>query len=356
MKKLITILAILSTGLTTIKAQVGINSTGAAPANSAMLDISSTTKGLLIPRMTTTQRTTGIASPATGLLVYDTTLNQLYIFDGSNWNTVSNNAITAPLSLSSTTGNTITGTVTTYGVGIRGITSTGAGVFGSAFSGGGSRGVFGVADDASSSGVQGQSVDGKGVYGNAGTGIGVYGVSNSNAGVKGVSIYGNAIDADNNSSSNATGKFINNGAGIAIEAINNSSNSATGKFVNLNPIGPALKTGTGNVEFDGFTKLGNDVATPRIKIKKLTGILSTASTATQIPHGLNVQKIISVSMLVEYDNINHYFVPPMFPEGSFAGGGYNYQVTAGDINVQTVLGNGSLIYGKPYIILITYEQ
>ncbi len=42
-----------------------------APAASALLDISSTTKGLLAPRMTSAQRT-AIASPATGLLVYQT--------------------------------------------------------------------------------------------------------------------------------------------------------------------------------------------------------------------------------------------------------------------------------------------
>lgn len=42
------------------------------PDPSAKLDISSTEKGLLIPRMTATERT-GIVSPATGLIVYQTT-------------------------------------------------------------------------------------------------------------------------------------------------------------------------------------------------------------------------------------------------------------------------------------------
>lgn len=65
-------------------AQMGINSTGAAPASSAMLDVSSTSKGFLPPRMTTAQRS-AIASPAAGLLVFDTTLNQLYIFSSGNW-------------------------------------------------------------------------------------------------------------------------------------------------------------------------------------------------------------------------------------------------------------------------------
>ncbi|MCB0790641.1 MAG: hypothetical protein KDB97_02665, partial [Flavobacteriales bacterium] len=40
-----------------VHAQLGVNATGAAPAPSAMLDISSTTQGLLPPRMTQAQRT-----------------------------------------------------------------------------------------------------------------------------------------------------------------------------------------------------------------------------------------------------------------------------------------------------------
>lgn len=55
-----------------VHAQVAINTTGTAPNANAMLDISSTNKGLLIPRMTRTQRA-GIAVPIpNGLLVYQT--------------------------------------------------------------------------------------------------------------------------------------------------------------------------------------------------------------------------------------------------------------------------------------------
>ena len=56
---------------------VAINGTGAIAAASAMLDISSTTSGLLIPRMTTAERNI-IGAPATGLLVYDNTLNAFW--------------------------------------------------------------------------------------------------------------------------------------------------------------------------------------------------------------------------------------------------------------------------------------
>lgn len=60
----------------------GIGTT--TPDNSAILDLTATTKGLLIPRMTTVQRL-AIAAPATGLLVYDTNFNQFWYFNGTVW-------------------------------------------------------------------------------------------------------------------------------------------------------------------------------------------------------------------------------------------------------------------------------
>jgi hypothetical protein len=64
---------------------IAINSTGAAPVASAMLDITSTNSGLLIPRMTAAQKT-AIAAPATGLLVYQTdAIAGFYYFNGTIW-------------------------------------------------------------------------------------------------------------------------------------------------------------------------------------------------------------------------------------------------------------------------------
>jgi hypothetical protein len=69
---------------------VAINTTGADPDNSAMLDVSSTTKGILIPRMTQAQRT-AIASPATGLLVFQTDGSAgFYYYYGTQWNYLQN--------------------------------------------------------------------------------------------------------------------------------------------------------------------------------------------------------------------------------------------------------------------------
>ena len=65
-------------------AQMGINSTGTAPNSSAMLDVSSTTKGLLPPRMTSAQKT-AIASPTDGLLVFDTNTQSYWFRQSGAW-------------------------------------------------------------------------------------------------------------------------------------------------------------------------------------------------------------------------------------------------------------------------------
>ena len=52
----------------------------AIPNISSIVEMASTTGGLLIPRMTTVQRT-AIATPANGLLVYDITVNCLYFYN-----------------------------------------------------------------------------------------------------------------------------------------------------------------------------------------------------------------------------------------------------------------------------------
>lgn len=64
---------------------VAINNDGSQPAASAMLDIKSNSKGLLIPRMTAAERM-AIASPATGLLVYQTDgYGAFYYYGGNGW-------------------------------------------------------------------------------------------------------------------------------------------------------------------------------------------------------------------------------------------------------------------------------
>lgn len=65
-----------------VSGQTGIGT--ASPDASAMLDVTSTTRGLLPPRMTTAQRD-AIASPANGLILYNSTTSKLQVRAGGAW-------------------------------------------------------------------------------------------------------------------------------------------------------------------------------------------------------------------------------------------------------------------------------
>ena len=62
------------------------------PHPSAALDVSAPDKGVLVPRLNSSQRST-IPSPTAGLLVFDTDTNSFWFFNGSAWANIS------PLSL-----------------------------------------------------------------------------------------------------------------------------------------------------------------------------------------------------------------------------------------------------------------
>ncbi|MBK8948104.1 MAG: hypothetical protein IPM68_04370 [Flavobacteriales bacterium] len=79
-------MAVVGLGALSAAAQNGVAiGTGNPTADpSAALDVQSTTQGMLFPRMTATQRN-AIAAPATGLIVFDTSLNEFFFFDGTQW-------------------------------------------------------------------------------------------------------------------------------------------------------------------------------------------------------------------------------------------------------------------------------
>jgi len=68
---------------------VGIGTS--TPNVSALVDMTSTSQGLAIPRMTTVQRY-AIAAPAAGLQVYDINLKGVYYYDGTIWDCLNNPA------------------------------------------------------------------------------------------------------------------------------------------------------------------------------------------------------------------------------------------------------------------------
>jgi uncharacterized protein (TIGR02145 family) len=85
MKKIVFLIVILLAGNGLMFSQISVSTDGSAPDNSAMLDVKSTDRGVLIPRMTASQRA-GISSPASGLLVYQTDAPAgFYYYNGTGW-------------------------------------------------------------------------------------------------------------------------------------------------------------------------------------------------------------------------------------------------------------------------------
>lgn len=110
---------------------LAVNNSSATADASAMLDVSSTTKGVLIPRMTTVQKT-AITSPATGLVVYDTDLGQFFFYNGTAWTAIPTGA-NANNYWTLLSGNIYNNTGTNVGIGVTGpaasldVTGTSAG-------------------------------------------------------------------------------------------------------------------------------------------------------------------------------------------------------------------------------------
>lgn len=92
MKNLTCFIVLLSIGLYTNAQSLAVNTDGSTANSSAMLDIKSSTKGLLIPRVTKAQKY-AIAAPANGLLIYQSGPDSIgfYYYQNSQWNWMTDN-------------------------------------------------------------------------------------------------------------------------------------------------------------------------------------------------------------------------------------------------------------------------
>jgi hypothetical protein len=108
-------------GLATAQ-NIGINATGVVPDASALLDVSSSDKGVLIPRvlLTGTADVATIPSPATSLLVYNTATVAdvtpgFYYFNGTNWERIISGLVTGTDD-QNISGSNLNGTALTIGI------------------------------------------------------------------------------------------------------------------------------------------------------------------------------------------------------------------------------------------------
>ena len=90
MKQLFIVVSIFLLAIEASAQNVGIGTT--TPAT--ILDVTSTTQGVLLPRVTTAQMN-AIVSPANGLLVTNTdSLNRIFIYTGTGWSGLSTFTVT----------------------------------------------------------------------------------------------------------------------------------------------------------------------------------------------------------------------------------------------------------------------
>lgn len=255
MKKItLALLGLAITYLAHAQNNVGIGT--ASPQASAALDISSTTKGLLIPRMTEAQRN-AIASPATGLMIFQTDNTPgFYYYTGSSWLSFSNaNAsLSLPYSGTSATGDpfTITNSASSNGsTAISGVSTdipNGTGVKGTSNNNGG-MGVKGTSNNSYGFGVWAE---------NAGTGVALKAVSStpytSWGSILAENTSGNAVKAYSTASSAAFGALDaeNAGGGFAIKG---STTSSTGTISAIR----GENTGTAGNGVHGVSNAANTV-------------------------------------------------------------------------------------------------
>lgn len=162
--------------LNDIFAQLGIKETNFEPNSRAMLDVESTSKGVLIPRLSTSQRN-AIPSPPAGLMVYNSTTNKFNYFNGAIWSEFVVGGFTLPFFASTNDpasafqinnnsldlNSSAISSYALYGKGVKGYSETNIGVDGGSYGG---IGVYGHTDDYTSYnavGVKGQNFSNNGI-------------------------------------------------------------------------------------------------------------------------------------------------------------------------------------------------
>ena len=275
MKKILLSLSVILFGSIAMNAQsVSVNTDGSTADASSIFDVKSTTKGMLVPRMTTAQRT-AIVSPANGLLVYDTDVKSFWYYNGTAWTNITAASggagnLSLPFYTSVNVNDSAFHIKNLSNIGIAGESEQGAGLVGKSKTG---------------SGVEAISTNGTGVYASSNTGAGVNALSANGFGIISNSINGTAIYGFSNNTLPTT-KSTNNGSGSGVEAnsangsgLYASSNNGAGiNALSNNGMG-VVATSTNGTAVYGF----NANANPAIKGVNTTGegIIGTTSAANK---------------------------------------------------------------------------
>lgn len=150
---------------------------------------------------------------------------------------------------------------------------------------------------------------------------------------------------------NSWENYFLNGATAATNLVYwvNSVNSAT----------PLILTGEGdaiverNVVVNGYTNLGS--GSPKIKMKELTITTGTlAGGVAYVAHGITLNKILSVSVLVNSSTGHDY--PPSYGSTTAPGFEYFYFITSTHVVLENSSTSYANIAGRPARILVTYKE
>lgn len=326
MKKIYYILTLLlCVYVQSANAQMGVNSTGAVPNAAAMLDVRSSDKGFLMPRMTTTQRD-AMPAIADGLMIYNTSIAEIQVYRGlAGWQTASRMGVPFNVSGSDPANGIIQGTNTGTGDAIKGVAVSGIGV--RAF------GVTGVYSDGTTTGVFGSTSAGTGIFGRSETFRGVWGRGLTT----GDGVYGDAV-----SGRGVMGIATGSGTGVYGEALVGSGTAVIGEansgyggyFRSVSGTGVAAISTSGY----GIVAENTSATTPVVQVGNLsggTGIEVIASTALKITGAIKVAGGITAQ--------------PAFKITTVTGGGGN---TSGN---SVLIPNTTLANNANDILLVTHN-
>ncbi len=257
-----------------LNAQVAINTDGGAPDGSAMLEIESTSGGILIPRMNQTQRD-NISSPATGLLIWQTDNTPGFYYnagtpgspnwigiggESDDWTTEGNSGTTVGTNFLGTTDTEPLAFYTDDTERMR-ILDNGQIAIDNGYTAPGSDNKFEVNANAThDDAISGYSVDGYGLYGYSTNSYAVYGYSNdtyTSIRAQNINTDGTALVATGN---NVSGATISGGSGASIrgskygiyaKALNDADGTGIGAVGNNYATLSYLTSGTGGA-FSGY--------------------------------------------------------------------------------------------------------
>jgi hypothetical protein len=246
------------------------------PDSSALLDLTATNKGLLIPRVTDTNNV--ITPPATGLLIYLTTNNNFYYYNGHYWKLIAGGGTLGLIGITGATG----GTGLTGAIGIIGATGAGST---------GSTGDIGNTGAAGDSGITGSTGD-VGITGSTGDigSTGSTGAIGSTGATGDIGITGSTGAGSTGSTGDMGITGSTGDIGITGSTGDIGITGSTGDIGITGSTGVIGSTGvTGNLGITGSTgagitgstgSIGNTGATGDIGNTGATGVGSTGSTGS----------------------------------------------------------------------------